>query len=199
MAEEITTAMESTETTENTATASKQAQDTVLSSDEIRKLIQSTVDKQTAAFGKTIAGLKKENEQLKKANMTAEELQKTALEEQKAEFERERAEFQQQKLLNHAQNITAKAGYGEDMEDVVSLVLRDDEEKTAEMLDKLSKLLEKRIAADRTKTFKEYGREPKGSRPATETKENNIAIELGKKRAENAKQSRSILEHYIGG
>ena len=194
MSEELTT---TTESTESTATAN--AQETVLSSDEIRKLIQSTVDKQTASFGKTIATLKKENDQLKKANMTAEELQKAALEEQRAEFEKERAEFQQQKLLNHAQNITAKAGYGEDMDDVVSLILRDDEEKTAEMLDKLSKFLKKGIAADRAKTFKEYGREPKGAQPATGTKENNIAIELGKRRAENAKQSKSILEYYIGG
>ena len=206
MSEELTT---TTESTESTATAN--AQETVLSSDEIRKLIQSTVDKQTASFGKTIATLKKENDQLKKANMTAEELQKTALEEQRAEFEKERAKFQQQKLLNHAQNITAKAGYGEDMtfgfvafysaqkDDVVSLILRDDEEKTAEMLDKLSKFLKKGIAADRAKTFKEYGREPKGAQPATGTKENNIAIELGKRRAENAKQSKSILEYYIGG
>lgn len=178
-----------------TPAADSKAADTVLSSEDIKKIIQQTVDKRTADLGKTISELKKENENLKRANMTAEQI----AEADKAEFERQKAEVEQQKREIHAHRVVAAAGYGADAEAVVDIVLGDTDDKTDERLKNFKALVDKMVAAQVKATFKANGREPNGAQGTTETKPDNIAEKLGKARAEQAKQSNDILNHYIGG
>lgn len=170
-----------------------------LSSEDIQKMIQSTVDQKTADLGKTIAALKKENADLKKANMTAEELQKA----EKEEFEKQKAEVELQKRQIFAHKAVATAGYGDNAEAVVDIVLGDTDEKTTERLQNFKSLVDKLVSETVEKTFKANGRVPNGAgnggADTKETKENELAKELGKKAAETAKQSNDILKHYYGG
>lgn len=179
-----------TETTE-------QAKQPALSSEEIQKMIQSTVDTRTAELGKTIADLKKENLELKKKNMTAEEIQKA----DKEEFEKQKAEVELQKRQIYAHRIVANAGYGDNAEAVVDIILGDTDDKTKERLDNFKSLVDKLVAETVQKTFKANGRLPNGGNANGDDtkKETNIAAELGKKKAETQKQSNDILKHYYGG
>lgn len=200
MAEEVTTTATAeataTNTTSETTPVTPAATDTVLSSEDIKKIIQQTVDKQTAHFGKKISELTKENETLKRANMTAEQIAQA----DKEEFERQKAEVEKQKREIHAHRAVAAAGYGSDADAVVDIVLSDTDEKTDERLKNFKSLVDKMVAAQVKATFKANGREPNGAQSTTETKpENNIAEKLGKARAAQAKQSNDILNHYIGG
>ena len=172
---------------------------TVLSSEDIQKMIQSTVDSRTAELGKTIADLKRENADLKKKNMTAEELQKA----EKEEFAKQKAEVELQKRQIFAHKAVATAGYGDNAEAVVDIVLGDTDEKTTERLQNFKSLVDKIVAETVEKTFKANGRVPNGAgnggADTKENKETEFAKELGKKAAETAKQSNDILKHYYGG
>lgn len=185
-----------TATVETPVTTPPTATETVLSSEEIKKIIQQTVDKQTAHFGKKISELTKENETLKRANMTAEQIAQA----DKEEFERQKAEVEKQKREIHAHRAVAAAGYGTDADAVVDIVLGDTDEKTDERLKNFKALVDKMVAAQVKATFKANGREPNGANTAAETKpENSVAQKLGEARAAREKQSNDILNHYIGG
>ena len=169
-----------------------------MSTEAIQKLIQSTVDKKTAEFGKTIAALKKENSDLKKANMTAEEIQKA----EREEFENQKAEVALQKRQIFAHRAVATAGYGDNADAVVDIVLGDTDEKTEERLKNFKSLVDKLVAETVDKTFKANGRVPNGAgqNGATDSrKENSIAEQLGKTRAEQQKKANDVLSHYLGG
>ena len=181
--------------TEPPATDPKTA-DTVLSSEDIKKIIQQTVDKRTADLGKKISDLTKENETLKRANMTAEQIAQA----DKEEFEKQKAEVEKQKREIHAHRAVAAAGYGTDADAVVDIILGDTDDKTDERLNNFKALVDKMVAAQVQATFKANGREPNGATAATETKpENSVAQKLGEARAAREKQSNDILNHYIGG
>ena len=204
MAEEVTTtatgaAAETNQQAAQTTTTETQskAEETVLSSEAIQKMIQSTVDKKTAELGKTIATLKQENETLKKANMTAEEIQKA----DKEEFERQKAEVELQKRQIYAHRAVATAGYGDNAEAVVDIVLGDTDEKTDERLKNFKSLIDKIVADKVQQTFKENGRNPNGggNGSSEENKDTSIAEKIGKNKAETAKKSNEILNYYYGG
>ena len=169
----------------------------VLSQEEIQKMIQKTADIRTADLGKTIADLKKENAQLKKANMTAEQIQQT----EREEFEAQKAEVELQKRQIYAHKAVAAAGYGDNAEAVVDIVLGSTNEITDERLQNFKTLVDKLVAETVQKTFKANGRVPNGgNKGGEETKqENSFVADLGKKAAETAKQSNEILKHYYGG
>ena len=183
--------------TQGNETPLSKEQEAVLSSEEIKRLIQSTVDTKTAELGKTIATLKKENETLKRANMTAEEIKKA----DKEEFERQKAEVELQKRQLHAHRIVASAGYGDNADAVVDMVLGESDEATSERLNNFKALVDKIVAETVKKTFKENGRTPNGgnSNSGEAKNENTFAAELGKKKADMAKQANAVLNHYYGG
>ena len=207
MAEEVTTtatettAAQQTAATETATEATKQEnKNTALSSEEIQKMIQSAVDSKTAALGKTIADLKEENKTLKKANMTAEQIAQA----DKEEFEKQKAEVELGKRQIHAHRVVAAAGYGDNAEAVVDIVLGDTDEHTDEKLKNFKSIVDKLVADTVAKTFKENGRNPNGGGNAGGSEENNkkdtsIAEKLGKQKAEQAKNSNDILKHYYGG
>lgn len=212
MAEETTATNTATETTTqatasnsstNAATAAanteakEKAEQTVLSAEDIQKLIQKTVDQRTADYGKKIATLQEENKTLKKANMTAEEIQKA----EREEFEKQKAEVELGKRQLHAHRVVAGAGYGDNADEVVEMVLGDSDERTDERLKNFKALVDKLVADTVKKTFETNGRTPNSgnSNGGNEKKENGFAAELGKKQAETLKQSNDILKHYYGG
>lgn len=175
---------------------SQENQNNALTSDEIQKMIQSAVDTKTADLGKTIAELKKENATLKKANMTAEEIQKA----DKEEFERQKAEVELGKRQIHAHRVVAAAGYGDNAEAVVNIVLGGTDEDTDKRLGDFKALVDKIVKETVNKTFKENGRNPNGGNTSGSSddgkKENNIAAELGKKAAAAREKSNDILKQY---
>lgn len=189
-------------TTSGSTSASTETKDqkteNVLSSADIQKMIQSTVDSRTAELGKTIADLKRENSELKKANMTAEEIQKA----DKEEFERQKAEVEFQKRQIYAHRIVSNAGYGENAEAVVDIILGDTDEKTKERLQNFKSLVDKIVAETVQQTFKANGRVPNGAKADSgkaENKYESIAERLGKKTAETNEKSNSVLSYYLGG
>lgn len=183
-------------TDNNNKATDNNAQDTVLSSEAIQKMIQSTVDNRTAELGKTIAALKKENEQLKKANMTAEEIQKA----EREEFETQKAEVEQQKREIFAHRAVAKAGYdGDSVQDIVDIVLSDTDDKTSEKLQKFTAIIDKITSKKVDKLYETNGRDPKASHTNDGKETMNIAEKLGKQTAETNKQAQSVLQHYLGG
>ena len=189
-------AAEGTPAATETPAADPKAADTVLSSEDIKKIIQQTVDKRTADLGKKISDLTKENETLKRANMTAEQIAQA----DKEEFEKQKAEVEKQKREIHAHKAVAAAGYGTDADAVVGIVLGDTDEATDKRLNDFKALVDKLVAAKVQETFKANGRTPNGAQTATDTKtENTIAQKLGEARAAKTKQSNDILNHYIGG
>lgn len=189
---ETTTAATETTSTETTPAATE----TAMTSEEIKRLIQQSVDTRTADLGKKISELRRENETLKKANMTAEQIAQA----EKEEFERQKSEVEKQRREIHAHRVVAAAGFGTDADAVVDIVLGDTDERTDERLKNFKALVDRLVAARVSETFKNNGRVPNGSQTTTETKpEMSIAERLGKAKAEQAKQSNTILEHYIGG
>lgn len=190
---------DNTATENNTAaeTGDDKAKDTVLSSEAIQKMIQSTVDNRTAELGKTIASLKKENEQLKKANMTAEQIAQA----EREEFETQKAEVEFQKREIYAHKVVAKAGYsGDDAQSVVDIVLSKTDEETADKLQKFTAIVDKVASQKVDKLYSTNGRDPKASHSNTDgNKTINIAEKLGKQTAEADKQAQDVLQHYLGG
>lgn len=170
---------------------------TALSSEDIQKMIQSTVDSRTAELGKTISTLKKENEQLKKANMSAEERQKA----ERDEFEAQKAELEHQKREMFAHKLVAKAGFdGDDVQDIVDIVLSGTDDDTSDKLTKFTALVDKIAAKKVDKLYADNGRDPKASHTTTDTEKTvNIAEKLGKQTAEANKQAQDVLNHYLGG
>lgn len=204
MAEENTSSSTATETiaqatTQATTTteSNQQTTETVLSSESIQKMIQSTVDSRTAELGKTIAELKKENETLKRANMTAEQIQKA----DKEEFEKQKAEVELGKRQIHAHRVVASAGYGDNADAVVDIILGDTDEKTDERLNNFKSIIDKIVSEKVQKTFEQNGRNPNGGSTSSneEKSDTSIAEKIGKRAAETAKKSNEILNYYYGG
>ena len=171
------------------------AENPILSSEEIRRLIQKTVDSRTADFGKKISELQRENANLKKANMTAEELQKA----EREEFERSKAEVELAKRQIYAQGIVCEAGFGNDVAEVVNLVIGKTDDETSEKLTAFKGLVDKIVAKQVEATFKSNGRIPNGGNSAEEKKTGGIAEKIGKERAEQAKRSDEVMKFYLGG
>lgn len=209
MADEMTntttaTAGEATQTTQ-TGQTTTQAEQSPLTMEAIEKLVQSRVDKNTAELGKKIATLQKENESLKKDKMTAEQLKQYEDEQTAKQLsEREKAITDRENRY-YALNNVLKANISvsnEIADKVVSVILNpvNDNEGIDEKIKTLTEWANRIKSETVDKTFKANGRVPNGGGTSgTETKENNIAVEIGKRAAEAAKKSNDILNYYYGG
>lgn len=217
MAEENATTTGAAATTENQAAAAAteagqntQAQQTEqgnenksLSAEEIRKLIQSSTDRATADLGKQIAALKKENAELKKQNMTAEEVKKLEDEErEKTLAAKEKDLLDRENRLFAIQEIQ-KIGLNDGSERALSLVdfvMAEKQEDITARVKAFNDLVQGFVTAQVDAKFKSIGRTPNGATQSTETKkETSVAETLGKRRAEQAKQSNDVLNMYLGG
>ena len=164
--------------------------------DDIAKIVQSQVDRLLAPERKKNADLQKQIDKLLKEKMSAEEIKKLEDEErEKALSEREAALTQKTNLI-YAQQAVTKAGFGDDLEAVVDFVMGESEEKTEERVKAFKTLVDKIVAAQVDKTFKQNGRTPYGASNSQDDKpENGIAKKLGEARAAQNKQSNDILNH----
>lgn len=199
-----TTAGEATQTTQTEQTTT-QAEQSPLTMEAIEKLVQSRVDKNTAELGKKIASLQKENESLKKDKMTAEQLKQYEDEQTAKQLaEREKAITDRENRY-YALNNVLKANIGvsnEIADKVVSVILNpvNDNDGIDEKIKTLTEWANSIKSETVDKTFKANGRVPNGGgKSGEDKKDNNIAVEIGKKAAERAKQSNDILNYYYGG
>lgn len=182
----------------------QQEQQTNLTAEDIRKLIQAESDKKTAEIGKQNAALKKEIEQMKKEKMSQEELKKFE------DDQRAKEMADKEKVLTERENrLTA-------IDELTKVELFDSSEATNAFLDLVIKgadeteirnnvkaikaFIDKKIALGVDATFKANGRTPNGGdKGATKSSEISIAEKLGKQTAERAKNSNEILDYYYGG
>lgn len=173
--------------------------------ESLEKYVQSKVDKAMADERKKSAELQKQLDKMKREKMSDDEIKQLEFaEKEKALAEKEKAITEQQNRLYAVKAIQA-AGLddGGNVLEIVDFVLSDSEEATDNKVKAFKALLDKMVAAQVDKTFKSNGRVPNGaSGGAKEDKqntENNIAAQLGKTRAEQAKKSNEILNYYTGG
>lgn len=174
-----------------------------LTAEEIKKLIQSSTDRATADLGKQIAALKKENETLKKQNMTAEEAKKFEVEEREKTLAAKEKDLLDRENRLFAIKAIKEIGLDDGSERALSLVdfvMAEKQEDITERVKAFNALVQGFVTAQVDAKFKSIGRTPNGSTQSTESKkETTVAETLGKRRAEQAKQSNDVLNMYLGG
>ena len=211
MAEEVNTTATAETTATNTATgdnatqeAQKQETGTNLLTDEMKKHIQSEIDKGLAEERKKNANLQKENEKLKKEKMSADELKKYEDEQKDKQLtERENALTERENRLfaiEALKEIGLDDGSKQSL-DLVDLVMAGEQDAITERVKALKAVVDRLVTAEVDKTIAANGRVPHGANIGNggETKDNNIAVELGKQTAKSNAQSNEVLKHYYGG
>lgn len=216
MAETTTTTTETntTGTTENIATTETKATEpnkalqqepgnSALTTEALEKIIQSRVDKANADLGKKISALQKENEKLKKDSLSAEELKQLEMGEKEKELaERERTLLDRENRLfaiKAIKEIGLDDGSGMSLS-LVDFVMAEDEKAITERVKSFNDLVQKFVSAKVDEKFKAIGRTPNGAAQNTEhKKETSVAESLGKRKAEQNKQTNDVLNFYLGG
>lgn len=192
--------------TEQTATSPVQQDQTTVSMDDIKKLIQSEVDKVRTKYSNEKSILQKELENLKREKLTAEERRQLELEDkERAIAERERSLLEKENRLYTIKAIKA-AGLDDGSDkalELVDFIISDSQEEIDERVKVFSEILNKFVSAKVDSTFKANGRVPNGTNGHSsnnqDESENKIAVHLGKIRAEKESKSQKIINHYIGG
>ncbi len=188
------------------ANADNQQNNPPLTTEAIEKIIQSRVDKATAELGKKYALAQKENEQLKKDKMNADELAKYELEQEKKALATERKELTDKTNRLTAINELTKVELYDGSETATSLLNMvvngaKEESEIADNVKAIKSVIDKMVAAQVQKKFKDNGRVPNGGTTGSEENKNgtSIAEKLGKQAAETRQKSNDILKHYYGG
>lgn len=184
----------------------EKADDKPNDSEKLDKIIQSRVDRELANERKKNAELQKELNKLKKEKMSDDEIKQLEIEErEKAIADKEKALLEKENRL-FAIKAIKEVGLDDGSDtalELVDLVIssKDDTEETIKnKVTTVSGLLKKMVAAEVEKTFKANGRVPNGAGNATDTKDtSNIAVRLGKERAEANKKANDVLSYYTGG
>lgn len=192
-----------TETSQTEQQTGQQTENKTLTADDIKKLIQSSTDRATADLGKQIAALKKENETLKKQNMTAEEVKKLEDEErEKTLAAREKALQDKENRLFALEQIK-EIGLDDGSKLAMSLVdfvLADEQDAITERVKTFNTLVQSFVSAKVDEKFKAIGRTPNGATQSSDKKkETTVAETLGKRKAEQTKNSNTVLNYYLGG
>lgn len=192
--------------TEQTNTSPVQQDQNAVSMDDIKKLIQSEVDKVRTKYSNEKSILQKELENLKREKLTAEERRQLELEDkERAIAERERSLLEKENRLYTIKAIKA-AGLDDGSDkalELVDFIISDSQEEIDERVKVFSEILNKFVSAKVDSTFKANGRVPNGTNGHSsnnqDESENKIAVHLGKIRAEKESKSQKIINHYIGG
>lgn len=185
--------------------ANQQEDNKANSTESLDKYVQSKVDKAMADERKKTAELQKQLDKMKREKMSDDEIKQHEIsEKEKALAEKEKALAEQQNRLYAIKAIqTAGLDDGSNALELVDFVLSESEEATDNKVKAFKTLVDKMVAAQVDKTFKANGRVPNGASGGTkddkQNPENNIAVQLGKVRAEQAKKSNDILNYYTTG
>lgn len=191
--------------TEQTTTAESKEQN-AFSMDDIRKLIQSEVDKVRTKYSNEKSILQKELDNLKREKLTEDERRQLELEDkERAIAEREQSLLDKENRLYTIKAIKA-AGLDDGSDkalELVDFIISDSQEKIDERVKVFSEILNKFVSAKVDSTFKVNGRVPNGTNGHSsnnqDESDNKIAVHLGKIRAEKESKSQEIINQYIGG
>lgn len=179
-------------------------QPTGMSTEALEKLIQSSVDRQTAELGKKIAALQKENDKLKKDGKSAEEVKQLEISEREKTIAAKEKELQDRENRLFALKAIKEIGLDDGSPKSLSLVdfvMAEDESAITERVKAFNDLVQSFVSAQVDAKFKAIGRTPNGAaaQNSGEEKKPSVAESLGKRRAEQAKKSNDILSMYLGG
>lgn len=202
-AENAGTATETNAATENAAQGNEGQDKNTFLTDEVKKHIQSEIDKGLAEERKKNANLQKENEKLKKEQMSAEELKKYEAEKRDKELtERDKVLTERENRLfaiEAIKEIGLDDGSKQSL-DLVDFVMAADQSVIKDRVKAFKELVDRFVTSKVNETFKANGRVPNGGNSNNgDTKTDSIAAKLGKQAAETAKKSNEILKHYYGG
>ena len=186
------------------ATQEPAKQTETLLTDEIKKHIQSEIDRGLAEERKKSASLQKENERLKKEKMSAEELKKYEDEQREQEMTKRENALSERENRLFAIEAIKEIGLDDGSKkslDLVDFVMSGDKDTITERVKAFKELVDRFVTAEVDKTIAANGRIPHGATTGNggETKSNSIAVELGKQAAETTAKSNDILKHYYGG
>ena len=172
--------------------------------EDIEKIIQSRVDRQLAKERKEAAAVKKELEKLKKEKLTAEEIEKLKTDEREKELAAKEKELAERENRYTAVKALRKVGLDDGSDAALLLVdfLVAGEDTDADAIKERAKnlnvIINKLVSAKVEATFKENGRNPKGSGNGSggDDKNTSLAKKLGEARAASDKKSQDILKQY---
>ncbi|MGN1456951.1 MAG: hypothetical protein ACI4XP_03230 [Acutalibacteraceae bacterium] len=170
----------------------------------IERLVQSRVDRITAELGKKNADLKKQLDKLTKEKMSDDEVKQLEMaEKEKAIQEKERVLLERENRLL-AINAIKEVGLDDGSTEALALVdfvIADNEENIKTKATTLKSLIDKKVAAEVAKTFKQNGRTPNGASQGQgqgTDKDTSIAAKLGKAKAAQNKTANDVLKYYTG-
>lgn len=188
---------------QNTNQQSKTADQKAMTAEELDRLVQAKADKLNAVSGKKIAELQKELESLKKAHLTEDELKAEELKTKEDELlqREQQLKNEQSKIFALKELKSAGLDDGSDASlSIVEFVMADTDEEIKAKVKTFGTLINKLVSAEVEKKFRENGRNPSSfNNSGKDNKNDTLAKELGKKRAEMNKHSENVLRQYLGG
>ena len=172
---------------------------------KIEALIQRAVDRATNKLGNDNKKLRDQIKKMEREKLSDEELRQLELNERDAELtEREKALQDRENRLTAIKAIK-EIGLDDGSNaslDLVDFVMADDEETIKSRVKVFDALVKRFVKAEVDRVFKSNGRNPGvGNAAATEdeSKQNSVAVQLGKNAAQVDKIARSTIDHYLGG
>lgn len=188
--------------TDNTAAEEKGSS---MSTEALDRLIQSRVDTATAALGKEIANLRKENTKLKNEGKTVEEIKNREIADRdKALTEREQALLEREnrlfaiKAIKEAELDSGDAKSLELAETVIAGATS--EEEITKRVQNFKSLVNSFVEEEVTKRFKQHGRTPNGAKndsgDNSDDTSKSVAEKIGKERAAREKHANDVLSMY---
>lgn len=184
----------------------KKEETKTFSEDEVKKLVQSMVDKATNKLGNDNKLLRDELDKLRKQNMTDEERKEAERIAKETEIaEKERQLIDRENRL-YAIEAIKKAGLDSGDEtslEIVDFVMDADQENIIKRVTSFKTLLDKLVTTEVEKTFKINGRKPNEGGGLGSGNEDNTATEFAKKlgtiNSESGKLAKSTRDHYTQG
>lgn len=197
---------DSTDTKADTAeTDTKQEEDNLDKStsdtERLDKLIQSKVDRALAEERKKNVILQKKYDTLSKEKLSDEEIKKLEIDEREQLLKDKEKELADRENRLHAIKAVKAAGLDDGSDTVLELIDFVMAEKTEDIdarVKTFQALIQRMVAAEVGKTFKDNGRNPGAGKGAGGDKDVSMAEKLGLQTAKSNEQAQNVLNHYLG-
>lgn len=178
--------------------------------DDLDKIVQSRVERLMAEERKKSVAMQKELEKLRKEKLSADELKQLEIDEREKALAAKQKEISEKENRIFAIQAIKDAGLddGGDTTALVDLVvagldagLEEAEDSITDKVKAVKDFIDKKVAAEVDKTFKDNGRNPNGAGNGSggDNKNDSVAEKLGKQRAEQNKKANDVLKFYTGG
>lgn len=168
----------------------------------VDEIVAKAVAKATAKYEVENKKLTKALEKLRNEKLTADELKKLQEKEREEDLSQRENELKLEKNRMYAVSALKESGLDDGSKEsleAIDFIMADDEEGIKKRAQGFKKLVDKLVAAKVNEKFKDSGRNPQAGAGSAGKQVNPIAQRLGKISAETQKQSRSVLDMYIGG